>query len=258
MASISRFVTISVDDGHPTDLRTAELLSKYGLKATFYVPASNPEREVLAADGLRNIATRFELGGHTMRHVALNSLPREEAWTEISKCKAWLEDLTGARVASFCYPRGKFDRELAELVRKAGFSGARTCLFNLNEFPRDPFMWGVSSHACPHSHTNQMRHAFWEGNIAGAWNYWRTHRGERDWAPHFLHALEHVARHGGIAHLYMHSWEIDQMSQWAALEAVFQEIARRQEFISTTNGELFDLWQQRCGDEFKVQETAVR
>ena len=76
MASISRFITISVDDGHPADLRTAELLSKYGLKATFYVPAENPERAVLGAEGFREIAREFELGGHTMRHVVLNSLPR--------------------------------------------------------------------------------------------------------------------------------------------------------------------------------------
>lgn len=243
MASISRFITISVDDGHPSDFRTAELLSKYGLKATFYVPCQNPERPVLEAGGLRELSRRFELGGHTMRHVVLNSVPREQAWAEISDCKRWLEDLTGNRIASFCYPRGKFDRGLAELVRKAGFTGARTCLFNLNEFPGDPYLWGVSSHAHPHSHTNQMKHALWERNFAGAWNYWRTHRGEREWAPHFRSALEHVSQHGGIAHLYMHSWEIDQMGQWNMLEAILQEISRKPELLTATNGELFDMWQ---------------
>jgi peptidoglycan-N-acetylglucosamine deacetylase len=257
MASISRFVTISVDDGHPTDLRTAELLTKYGLKATFYVPAQNPERAVLGADRLREIAEAFELGGHTMRHVALNSLPRDRASAEITECKAWLQDLTGRRVASFCYPRGKFDRGLAELVRQAGFSGARTCLFNLNEFPRDPFLWGVSSHAFPHSHTNQMRHALWEGNFAGAWNYWRTHRGAREWVPHFRSALEHVDAHGGIAHLYMHSWEIEEMGQWKTLEGVFQEIARRPSLVRVTNGELFDLWKPQTSSAQPKQAESV-
>jgi len=255
MATVSRFVTISVDDGHPSDQRTAELLTKYGLKATFYVPAQNPERAVMSEDRLRNIASVFDLGGHTMHHTVLSTIPREEAWSEISECKRWLEDLAGYRIASFCYPRGKFDRSTAELVRKAGFSGARTCLFNLNEFPRDPYMWGVSSHAHPHSHTNQMRHALIEGNFAGAWNYWRTHRGERDWVPHFQAALEHVSEHGGIAHLYMHSWEIEQEGKWAVLERVFQEIAQRPELVPVTNGELFDLWQQHVSqDESMVAE----
>jgi peptidoglycan/xylan/chitin deacetylase (PgdA/CDA1 family) len=257
MASISRFVTISVDDGHPTDLRTAELLTKYGLKATFYVPAQNPERIVISEDGLREIAKAFELGGHTMGHVVLNSVPREQAWAEITECKRWLEDLSGRRVSSFCYPRGKFDRGIAELVRKAGFSGARTCFFNLNEFPRDPFLWGVSSHAHPHSHANQMKHALWEGNFAGAWNYWRTHRGEREWAPHFRSALEHVSQHGGIAHLYMHSWEIEQMSQWEALENIFQEITQRPELVPATNGELFDMWQFHSQRDQSMQAESV-
>jgi peptidoglycan-N-acetylglucosamine deacetylase len=257
MASISRFVTISVDDGHPTDLRTAEMLTTYGLKATFYTPAKNPERGVLSAGDLRSLGSAFELGGHTLGHVALNALSTEQAWAEISGCKQWLEDLTGRRVASFCYPRGKFDRTLAMLVRRAGFAGARTCLFNLNGFPRDPYYWGVSSHAHPHSHTNQMRHALWEGNFEGAWNYWRTHRGERDWVPHFLMALDHVTQHGGIAHLYMHSWEIEQMGQWEILESVFQEIARRPKLIPATNGELFDLWQEHHREnESLLQEIA--
>ena len=30
-----KYVTISVDDGHPTDMRTVDLLHKYGLTATF-------------------------------------------------------------------------------------------------------------------------------------------------------------------------------------------------------------------------------
>lgn len=259
MAAISRFATISVDDGHPTDLRTAELLTKYGLKATFYTPAQNSERDVLSRSQLRSLAGAFELGGHTMRHVALDRISREQAWTEISDCKRWLEDLTGNWVSSFCYPRGKFDRAIAGLVRRAGFSGARTCQFNLNVFPRDPFCWGVSTHAYSHSHTIQMRHALLEQNFVGAWNYWATHRGERDWARHFLLALEHVAEHGGIAHLYLHSWEIEQMAQWGVLETVFREITRRPQLVSATNGELFGLWQTRLHqDETKKQEMAVR
>jgi peptidoglycan/xylan/chitin deacetylase (PgdA/CDA1 family) len=230
------------------------LLAKYGLKATFYVPAENPERSVMPACDLRKLAIGFELGGHTMRHVMLNALSRAQAWEEVSGCKRWLEDLTGQRVASFCYPRGKFDRALADLVREAGFLGARTCMFNLHEFPQDPFAWGVSTHAHPHSHTIQMRHAFLEKNFAGAWNYWRTYRGQRDWVRHFELALEHVAEHDGIAHLYMHSWEIEQMGEWTLLESIFQEIARKPMLTRVTNGELFELWQGRHhGNESREQ-----
>lgn len=245
------FVTISIDDGHPTDLRTAELLQKYGLKATFYVPARNSEREVMAPGLLRQLSGSFELGGHTMNHVPLPSLPEQTAWAEIADGKQWLEDLTGKPVVAFCYPKGRFDRATAGLVKKAGFWGARTCLFNLDEFPEDPFLWGVSSQAYSHSRMVQMRHAFLERNFSGAWKYWKIYRGSTLWQRHFQRALDYVAGRGGIAHLYMHSWEIDELGQWGVLESVFQSIANQPSLIRVTNGDLFGLWsaQKRLATE---------
>src|SRR5437016_2462370 len=103
-----KFVSISVDDGHPTDLRTRDLLQKYGLQATFYIPARNAEREVLPPAVVRQLSTGFEIGAHTFNHVALKHLPAEKAWLEIKQGKDWLEDVLGRPVHSFCYPRGKF------------------------------------------------------------------------------------------------------------------------------------------------------
>jgi peptidoglycan/xylan/chitin deacetylase (PgdA/CDA1 family) len=236
------FVTISIDDGHPTDLRARDLLEKYGLKATFYVPARNQERAVMSQAELRSLGTRFEIGGHTLNHVPLKMLPKRQAWAEINDGKKWLEDLLGIPVFSFCYPRGKFNAATAALVEEAGFLGARTCLFNLNTFPRNPFLWGVSTHASSHSPFVQVRHALLEGNLAGAVNFFRIFKASRDWESHFSRSLEYVARKGGIAHLYFHSWEIDNFRHWEKLERVFRHISADRKFISTTNGELYRLW----------------
>jgi len=115
-------------------------------------------------------------------------------------------------------------------------------MYNLHEFPADPFFWGVSTQAYSHSHTVQMRHAILERNFTGAWNYWNIYKGNRSWQQHFLCALDHVVEHGGIAHLYMHSWEIDQLAQWEILESVFASIADWPSLVRVTNGELFGLW----------------
>jgi peptidoglycan-N-acetylglucosamine deacetylase len=242
---LDRFVTISVDDGHATDFRTAEILTKYGLQATFYIPARNPERPVMAENQVRELSGSFEIGGHTMNHVPLNSLPESQSWDEILQGKQWLEDTIGKPAVSFCYPRGKFNGSTPVLVRKAGFLGARTCLFNLHGFPRDPFLWGLSTHAYSHSKMIQMRHAALERNFAGILNFLSTYRGTTDWQRHFLYALDHVEKHGGIAHLYLHSWEIDELGQWEQLEAVFAAISRRDSFSKMTNGALFELWRLR-------------
>jgi peptidoglycan/xylan/chitin deacetylase (PgdA/CDA1 family) len=240
-----RYVTISVDDGHITDFRTAELLNRYGLQATFYIPARNPERPVMSENEVRELGRGFEIGGHTMNHKPLKSLTDAQAYDEILQGKQWLEDILGKPAVSFCYPRGKFNRATPALVRKAGFAGARTCLYNLHTFPADPFLWGLSTHAYSHSKGIQIRHAVLERNFAGMVNFLHTYHGTTDWQQHFAHALNHVEEHGGIAHLYLHSWEIDELSQWQQLEAVFAEISQRDSLHKTTNGALFELWRKR-------------
>ena len=138
----SAYLTISVDDGHPTDIQSAELLQKFGLKATFYIPARNPERELMSEALIRQLAGTFEVGSHTFNHKPLKDLADAEARIEITDGKKWLEDLTGAEVVSFCYPRGKFHSRTVKLVKEAGFLGARTCMFNLSSFPKNPFLMG--------------------------------------------------------------------------------------------------------------------
>lgn len=237
----TRFVTISVDDGDPRDFRTAELLQKYGLEATFYIPSKNPERPVMPEPDVRELAKNFEIGAHTVNHLPLKSMSDAQAFEEISGGKKWLEDLLGKPCISFCYPRGKFNSATPGLVKKAGFLGGRTCLFNLHTFPENPFLWGLSTHAYSHSKAIQLRHAALEGNYRGLVNFLSTYKGTTDWRRHFNLALDHVEKNGGIAHLYFHSWEVDELKQWDAIEAVFGEISRRKGFTRATNGELFEL-----------------
>jgi peptidoglycan/xylan/chitin deacetylase (PgdA/CDA1 family) len=242
---MDQYVTISVDDGHPTDLRTADLLDKYGLAATFYIPGRNPERPVMRTAEIREISTRFEIGGHTMNHVTLNVLPRAKAWSEISEGKTWLEDVLGRRVISFCYPRGKFNARIAALAKEAGFMGARTCLLNLNDFPQAPFFWGVSTHASSYSKFIQVRHAMLEQNFIGVRNFFNTYKGSTAWQQHFLYALDYVEAHGGIAHLYLHSWEIAEAGEWEKLEFIFESICKRHSLRRVSNGALFEIWKGR-------------
>ena len=78
-----KYVTISVDDGHPTDLRTVDLLQQYGLNATFYIPGANAERTVMEPCQIREIDRLFEVGSHTLNHLRLTWISEERAWREI-------------------------------------------------------------------------------------------------------------------------------------------------------------------------------
>jgi hypothetical protein len=84
----------------------------------------------------------------------------------------------------------------------------------------------------------QLRHALVEANWKGASNYLSVFKRSTEWEEHFTHALDRVEMYGGVAHLFFHSWEIDQMNHWGKLRRVL-EAASKRDLIRVTNGELF-------------------
>ena len=236
-----RYVTISVDDGDAGDMKTADLLHKYGLQATFYVPGRNPERPVISPAQVRELSQRFEVGSHTLNHTPLKFLSDRKAEREITEGKQWMEDVLGKPVHSFCYPRGKFNGTTPVLVEKAGFLGARTAQMNLHECPRNRFLCGVSTLAYSLSKMIHVRHALLERNFTGMRNFFGEYKGATDWKEHFFHALDYVETHGGIAHLMLHSWQFEELGDWHNLASVFDSISQRR-LVSVTNGDLFRRW----------------
>src|SRR4029077_18107218 len=95
------YITTSWDDGHPLDLRIADMLAKYGLDGTFYVPRG-AENDTMALDQIRKLSCAFEIGAHTLDHVVLTRATEEEAWRQIGGSKSWLEDVTGLPCLMFC------------------------------------------------------------------------------------------------------------------------------------------------------------
>jgi len=239
-----KFVTISIDDGDDSDLRTVDLLHKYGLQATFYIPGSNEERQVMNARQIREIDQQFEIGSHTLHHVRLHNLPPQQAWQEIVDGKKFSEDAVGHEVVSFCYPGGKFTRQVARQVADAGFLGARTCRYFQNNFPNDPFFWDISTYANSYPSYVQLRHCLLEYNFGGAYKYLTTFRAEVPWVSQFKRALEDVSQNAGIAHLYFHSWEIGENNEWGELESVFKAIADYR-LTPVTNGFLYRRWHEK-------------
>jgi peptidoglycan/xylan/chitin deacetylase (PgdA/CDA1 family) len=241
-----KYVTISVDDGHPTDLRTVDLLHKYGLTATFYIPGANDERIIMEPARIREIDRQFEVGSHTMSHIRLTKLSPERAWREIVDGKKFSEDTLGHEVIAFCYPGGKFNRRIQAQVQEAGFLAGRTCRYFLNDYPKDPFSWDISTYANTYPAYVQLRHCLLEYNFSGAYEYLTTFKSNVPWVSQFICALDHVSHNGGIAHLYFHSWEIDQNREWDKLENVFKAIAQYN-LTPVTNGYLFRRWQEKFG-----------
>src|SRR5262245_45014174 len=121
------YFTCSFDDGHVADLRLAELLARFNVKATFYIPRSCEWCSAsLTENEIRTLAGLIEIGGHTMTHPILTKVSYKQARAEIFDCKHWLEDVTGKVIRSFCPPVGRFNKEHVSLQREAGFTSMRT------------------------------------------------------------------------------------------------------------------------------------
>ena len=114
-------------------------------------------------------------------------------------------------------------------------------MYGLNDFPNNPFLWGLSTHAHSHSWLVQVQHAVLENNFQGLMNFFLIQKGSVDWVDNFKFSVEYVKKNGGIAHLYLHSWEIDQLNEWKRLEDLFRYLFDKKDLERVTNGELFAM-----------------
>jgi peptidoglycan-N-acetylglucosamine deacetylase len=187
------------DDGVSTDVRLVSLLRRHGARATFNLSAGLHGRERqfgwrhrdtevwrLGRDELREVYAGLRIANHTLTHPHLEQLPIETARREIGDGRARLQDLFDQPVSGFAYPFGTFDDAVAQAVRDAGHTYARTT---------GAAQAGVDTHdamaAAPSCHFL---------------------------APDFWQRLER-ARPAGAFWFWGHSYELVGEAMWAAFEA---------------------------------------
>jgi peptidoglycan-N-acetylglucosamine deacetylase len=225
-------ITTSWDDGDILDERVADLLDRHGIRGTFYLarrcrPNRLPEKRI------RALATRHEIGGHTLSHPDLTLLSRMAKENEIESGKKWLEDVTGETVAMFCYPFGRFDTETKASVAKAGFKGARTTRQFVLAPQTDRFAVATTLHAHPMvlRRDNVRDFAAYVFNSSVGRNRWRGSLGIaasilRGW-PGFAETLFRMSARDpdAVFHLWGHSWEIEASNMWEQLNTFLKFIS---------------------------------
>lgn len=223
--SAARF-TMSVDDGHPLDLRMASLLERYGIASTFYLPLSNDEgMPVLEPAAMRELGQAFELGSHTRSHRFLTTLTAAEAWRQISEGKQMLEDCIGRPVRGFCYPGGRYRRLHLLQARAAGFAYARTTQNLRIDCGERAFEMPTSAQFYPHPgavfRRNFVSQRDWRLRVAAL----RVALAEPDWLQRLHRLLDLAIARGGVFHLWCHSVDIERLQLWGALEGFLQRVA---------------------------------
>ncbi len=151
----AKLFAITFDDGFRNVFEHAlPVLDELGFTATCYfvsgkLGGSNDwDRGLATAEAalmdrgamLEWLAHGHEVGAHSVDHVALSTVPTPIAWRQIAHSKAQLEDATGHRVVSFCYPYGALDTNVRRLVVEAGFQSATTTGRGRVRASTDPFL----------------------------------------------------------------------------------------------------------------------
>lgn len=235
-----RVVTVSWDDGDARDLRIAELLHTTGLKGTFYVPCFpyHGHASLLRQD-LRNLVEAgFEIGAHGVEHEHLSRLSHNQVRSIVTTCKELLQDAVGAQVSMFCYPGGHHNRDTVECVRNAGYRGARTTRMLATEMDFASYEMPTSLQAYPHNHASYLRNSVRALNVRRFYDYsvnlWKS----SDWVMLGRLLFDRVLQHGGVWHLYGHSWEIDELSLWDDLKCLLEYVSGRSGVLYLHNGDL--------------------
>jgi peptidoglycan-N-acetylglucosamine deacetylase len=251
------YITTSWDDGHPLDLRIAELLTKYRLPGTFYPPMT-AENATMSAVQIRDLSRAFEIGAHTLHHVVLTSATEQQVWQEIAGAKSWIEDNTGQRCLMFCPPKGKYSGRHLTMVSKAGYLGLRSTELLSLDFPRlraGITVLPTTIQAYPHNLLAVGRNAIKRGAFDNLWRY-IAHGGSVDWPALAQSLLRRALKRGGVFHLWGHSWELQETGQWQRLDEALRFV---REFAShapsLTNGQLCCQSQRASADKIQEDDT---
>lgn len=127
-------ITFSFDDGVEQDVRTIEILDKYGLKGTFNLNSGKfgtkcpyetsgrkVERTLLEPWEVKERYKNHEVAVHTLGHFNLTELPDSCVVWQVEEDRKNLERLTGKEVRCMAYPCGGVnnDERVANAIRKA-------------------------------------------------------------------------------------------------------------------------------------------
>lgn len=220
--------TCSIDDGHPFDMKMAELLDKHGLNGTFFIPIKNREAHpVMSPAQMRELASRFEVGSHTYDHCFLSSVGLAESHRQVTRGKQGLEEILGKKVAGFCYPGGKYRPADVAIVQSSGFRYARTTVNLCFDAGDNPFEMSTTVQFYPHPRSVYLRNFAKYGNWSRRRSGLRLALQHESWLDR-LHALfDYAALHDRSFHMWCHSRDIDELDAWQHVDRFFAHVASK-------------------------------
>ncbi len=254
--NFTRIVTTSWDEGSQFDHQVAGLLTARNLAGTFYLPVKGRHKSsrMDLADFSMLDRQNFEIGAYGVAHPNLCACDPKQRAMEIETCKARLEEDLGREVFMFAYPQGRYNRQVIDSLKRAGYIGARTTAMLGRNLRFNPFLMPTSLRVYPFSRNDYLRSLAGTMNVSRLWRFAVPLRRARNWRELAKILFDTVLRDGGVWHLYGQSWEINQLRLWDGLREVLDYVSNRPGVLYLSNGRLVEL----CAARFLPQSVPLR
>jgi len=206
----------SFDDNHALNMKVADLLEKYGFRATFFINIIPLKNHV----GMKPEQIKFlhsqghEVAAHTYSHTPLPGTCDSKVRFELNAGKDALEELIGSKVDGFSYPKGQFTKKVKRKTVTAGYQYARAVgEGNLNP-DRDPFaiIPTVQIYNSPLRRYLRIKRNILEGTKFSWTGDWKKS------------CMNYIKNNKGTVHIWGHSWEIEKQGRWDEFEDLLKWI----------------------------------
>jgi peptidoglycan/xylan/chitin deacetylase (PgdA/CDA1 family) len=169
----ARQMVVTFDDGSESVFKYAlEILARNKVPAIQFIVASLigkrnewdvakgelPDPMMDQAQIREWLAAGHQIGSHTTTHPNLKRVDLATAREEIFGSKKKLEDMFGLSVRHFCYPSGKENQAVRDLVAEAGYLTACTVEFGVNTASTPPMALRRITPLSPLELLNKARH----------------------------------------------------------------------------------------------------
>jgi len=139
-------IVLTFDDGYKDHYTNVlPLLQKYDYVAEFFVLATPAHFEAEAYMTWTEMRALAEAGmsvqGHGRDHYDLRNRSYDFLVFQILGIKEAVEAHTGQPVTFFCYPSGKYDRDVIAVTESAGYLGAVTTEWGATQTLNNRFTW---------------------------------------------------------------------------------------------------------------------
>lgn len=240
----TKALTLSYDDGKPTDKKLVEVINKYGIKCTFNICNSHIGGGNLSEDEIRDIilAQGHEVANHGERHVALGMVDAKDGLNDMLEGRRGLEQRFSKIIKGMAYPDTnrklvtQYD-EIKAYLQALGIVYGRTAGNPNNEF-RMPADWHAWEPTCHHNHPKLL-----------------------EWLEEFKlldpDTCYCCSRDPRIFYLWGHSREFDCDNNWDVIEEFCKRASDSDDIWFATNIEIYEYTKAYESLEFSFDNTMV-